>query len=308
MSNLRPGRVDRQEVHEPGSPVPGSDPGGQHRPDEGGGEVRVPPRLQVLDLRDLVDPPGRRAGDCRSVADDPHSGPHDREHQQADPHVAVPGAGVGPRADRRGDRRAHGPSRLQGAQDHEDRSGAGFPGDAGGRRGGLHLGDFIEDKNSPSPVDEVISANLREQTGNVLRSLSPREELVLRMRFGVGEGSEHTLEEVGKSFNVTRERIRQIESKALRKLRHPELGSEAPSVPGRRRVGAARPVGAVFGRSCHSARMSRARMSRARMSRGVTCCAAFCGASSGRSAAPENPLRSVPRRRLQLPFDRHETD
>ncbi len=85
-----------------------------------------------------------------------------------------------------------------------------------------HLGDFIEDKNSPSPVDEVISANLREQTGNVLRSLSPREELVLRMRFGVGEGSEHTLEEVGKSFNVTRERIRQIESKALRKLRHPD--------------------------------------------------------------------------------------
>ena len=85
-----------------------------------------------------------------------------------------------------------------------------------------HLGDFIEDKNSPSPIDEVISANLREQTGNVLRSLSPREELVLRMRFGVGEGSEHTLEEVGKSFNVTRERIRQIESKALRKLRHPD--------------------------------------------------------------------------------------
>jgi len=85
-----------------------------------------------------------------------------------------------------------------------------------------HLGDFIEDKTSPSPVDEVISANLREQTGNVLRSLSPREELVLRMRFGVGEGSEHTLEEVGKSFNVTRERIRQIESKALRKLRHPD--------------------------------------------------------------------------------------
>ncbi len=85
-----------------------------------------------------------------------------------------------------------------------------------------HLGDFIEDKNSPSPIDEVITANLKEQTGNVLRSLSPREELVLRMRFGVGEGSEHTLEEVGKSFNVTRERIRQIESKALRKLRQPD--------------------------------------------------------------------------------------
>jgi RNA polymerase primary sigma factor len=84
-----------------------------------------------------------------------------------------------------------------------------------------HLGDFIEDKNADSPVDSVVGRNLKEQTGNVLKSLTPREELVLRMRFGVGEGSEHTLEEVGRSFNVTRERIRQIESKALRKLRHP---------------------------------------------------------------------------------------
>ncbi len=85
-----------------------------------------------------------------------------------------------------------------------------------------HLGDFIEDKSAVSPVDALIRTNLREQTGSVLRSLTPREELVLRMRFGVGEGSEHTLEEVGKSFNVTRERIRQIESKALRKLRQPQ--------------------------------------------------------------------------------------
>ena len=85
-----------------------------------------------------------------------------------------------------------------------------------------HAGDFIEDRDSPSPVDEVVSANLREQTGNVLRSLSPREELVLRMRFGVGEGTQHTLAEVGKTLSVTRERIRQIESKALRKLRHPD--------------------------------------------------------------------------------------
>ncbi len=84
-----------------------------------------------------------------------------------------------------------------------------------------HLGDFIEDKNALSPIDSVITRNLTDQTGTVLKSLTPREELVLRMRFGVGEGSEHTLEEVGKSFNVTRERIRQIESKALRKLRHP---------------------------------------------------------------------------------------
>ena len=84
-----------------------------------------------------------------------------------------------------------------------------------------HLGDFIEDKNATSPIESVISTNLKEQTRGVLKTLTPREELVLKMRFGVGEGSEHTLEEVGRSFNVTRERIRQIESKALRKLRHP---------------------------------------------------------------------------------------
>jgi RNA polymerase primary sigma factor len=89
-----------------------------------------------------------------------------------------------------------------------------------------HLGDFIEDKSAISPMDSVIFGNLKEQTRGVLKTLTPREELVLKMRFGVGEGSEHTLEEVGKSFNVTRERIRQIESKALRKLRHPSRSSK----------------------------------------------------------------------------------
>jgi len=84
-----------------------------------------------------------------------------------------------------------------------------------------HLGDFIEDKNAVSPIESVIFTNLKDSTRSVLKTLTPREELVLRMRFGVGEDSEHTLEEVGRSFNVTRERIRQIESKALRKLRHP---------------------------------------------------------------------------------------
>ena len=89
-----------------------------------------------------------------------------------------------------------------------------------------HLGDFIEDKNALSPVESVVTRNLKEQTSGVLKTLTPREELVLRMRFGVGEGSEHTLEEVGRSFNVTRERIRQIESKALRKLRHPNRSNK----------------------------------------------------------------------------------
>ena len=83
------------------------------------------------------------------------------------------------------------------------------------------LGDFIEDRQAASPSDAVISLNLKEQTASVLKSLTPREEKVIKMRFGVGDGSEHTLEEVGQNFAVTRERIRQIEAKALRKLRHP---------------------------------------------------------------------------------------
>ena len=84
-----------------------------------------------------------------------------------------------------------------------------------------HLGDFIEDKNIVSPAEAVINLNLKEMTEDVLRTLTPREEKVIKMRFGVGDGSEHTLEEVGQNFAVTRERIRQIEAKALRKLRHP---------------------------------------------------------------------------------------
>ncbi len=84
-----------------------------------------------------------------------------------------------------------------------------------------HLGDFIEDRGVLSPIEAVLVSNLQDQTRRVLKTLTPREEQVLKMRFGVGDGSEHTLEEVGRSFNVTRERIRQIESKALRKLRHP---------------------------------------------------------------------------------------
>jgi len=84
-----------------------------------------------------------------------------------------------------------------------------------------HLGDFIEDKNAVLPVEAAIQANLRETTTRVLSTLTPREERVLRMRFGIGMNTDHTLEEVGQQFNVTRERIRQIEAKALRKLKHP---------------------------------------------------------------------------------------
>jgi RNA polymerase primary sigma factor len=92
-----------------------------------------------------------------------------------------------------------------------------------------HLGDFIEDKSVVSPAEAVINMNLAEQTRRVLKTLTPREEKVLRMRFGIGEKSDHTLEEVGQDFEVTRERIRQIEAKALRKLRHPSRSKQLKS-------------------------------------------------------------------------------
>jgi RNA polymerase primary sigma factor len=90
-----------------------------------------------------------------------------------------------------------------------------------GDEGDSHLGDFIEDKNAILPIDAAIQSNLRETTTRVLASLTPREERVLRMRFGIGMNTENTLAVVGQQFSLTRERIRQIEAKALRKLKHP---------------------------------------------------------------------------------------
>jgi RNA polymerase primary sigma factor len=89
-----------------------------------------------------------------------------------------------------------------------------------------HFGDFIEDKAVASPSDAAIKLNLEEQTASLLKTLTPREERIIKMRFGMEDGSEHTLEEVGNSFAVTRERIRQIEAKALRKLRHPSRSAK----------------------------------------------------------------------------------
>jgi len=94
-----------------------------------------------------------------------------------------------------------------------------------GEEGDSHLGDLIEDKNAILPIDAAIQSNLRETTTRVLASLTPREERIVRMRFGLGMNSDHTLEEVGQQFSVTRERIRQIEAKALRKLKHPSRSS-----------------------------------------------------------------------------------
>jgi RNA polymerase primary sigma factor len=98
-----------------------------------------------------------------------------------------------------------------------------------GEEGESHLGDFIEDKSAQSPVDAAIDARLSEQTRKVLETLTPREQKVLRMRFGIGEKSDHTLEEVGRDFKVTRERIRQIEAKAIEKLQHPSRSKELKS-------------------------------------------------------------------------------
>ncbi len=92
-----------------------------------------------------------------------------------------------------------------------------------------HLGDFIEDVNIESPVDKATAQGLKEATLEILQSLTPREAKVLRMRFGIDMNTDHTLEEVGKQFDVTRERIRQIEAKALRKLRHPSRSEKLRS-------------------------------------------------------------------------------
>ncbi len=92
-----------------------------------------------------------------------------------------------------------------------------------------HLGDFIEDTNVESPIENTVNINLSETVRDVLAGLTPREAKVLRMRFGIDMNTDHTLEEVGKQFDVTRERIRQIEAKALRKLRHPSRSEQLRS-------------------------------------------------------------------------------
>jgi RNA polymerase primary sigma factor len=98
-----------------------------------------------------------------------------------------------------------------------------------GDEDGSHLGDFIEDCNAVLPIDAAIQSNLRETTTRVLASLTPREERVVRMRFGIGIITDHTLAEVGQQFSVSRERIRQIEAKAIRKLKHPSRSRQLRS-------------------------------------------------------------------------------
>ena len=132
-----PGGVDREEVHEPRPAVPGPHPGRQHRPHEGRRQVRLQARLQVLHLRDLVDPPGDHPRHRRPGPHDPHSGPHDRDDEQAHPHQPLPGAGAGTRTVARRDRREDGASSGQGPEGPEAREGADLAGHAHRRRRGL---------------------------------------------------------------------------------------------------------------------------------------------------------------------------
>ena len=183
---------------------------------------KVAPRIQIFHLRDLVDPPGDDARDCRPGSHDPHSRAHDRDDQQTDSHQPPARPGTWPRGHLGRNRQTHGDSGGEGPQDSENRAGTPSRVETPiGEEEDSHLGDFIEDKAVVSPSDAVINLNLKDQTSSVLKTLTPREEKVIKMRFGLDDGSEHTLEEVGQSFAVTRERIRQIEAKALRKLRHP---------------------------------------------------------------------------------------
>jgi RNA polymerase primary sigma factor len=117
----------------------------------------------------------------------------------------------------------------QNPQDTQDRQRADLDGNAGGDDDDSHLGDFIEDNNTLAPADAAVYDSLRNVTADILDSLTPREAKVLRMRFGIEMNTDHTLEEVGKQFDVTRERIRQIEAKALRKLRHPSRSEKLKS-------------------------------------------------------------------------------
>ena len=179
-------------------------------------------RLQVLHLCHLVDPPGHHPRHCRPGAHDPHPGAHDRDDQQADPHQRqlVQELGREPTSEEIAKRMDIPVDKVR--KIREDRAGSPISLETPiGEEEDSHLGDFIEDKAVVSPSDAVINLNLKEQTASVLKSLTPREEKIIKMRFGLDDGSEHTLEEVGQSFAVTRERIRQIEAKALRKLRHP---------------------------------------------------------------------------------------
>ena len=222
--------LDREEVHQPGVAVPGPDPGGQHRVDEGRGQIRHYKRGykfstyatwwirqaitraiadQARTIRipvHMIETINKLIRTSRYLVQELGREPTPEEIAEK---MEMPVDKV-----RKVLKIAKEPISLETPIGEEEDS---------------HLGDFIEDKKIISPADAVINMNLSEQTRKVLATLTPREEKVLRMRFGIGEKSDHTLEEVGQDFEDTRERIRQIEAKALRKLRRPTRSKQLES-------------------------------------------------------------------------------
>ena len=220
-SQPAPGGEHRQALYQPRAAVSGPDPGRQYRPDEGGGKfeyrrgykfstyatwwVRQAITRAIADQARTIRIPvhmietiNKLIRTSRQLVQELGREPTSEELAKR---MELPVSKV-----RKVLRVAQEPISLETPIGEEEES---------------HLGDFIVDQDGISPSDAVINLNLREQTAQVLKTLTPREEKIIKMRFGLEDGSEHTLEEVGQNFAVTRERIRQIEAKALRKLRHP---------------------------------------------------------------------------------------
>ncbi len=214
-----PGRQHRQGLSRPRPLLPRPHPGGQPRPDPRGGEVRLPARVQVLDLRDLVDPPGGHPGDRRQGPDHPHPGSHGREAQQGGAPRAADGAATRTRAPARGDRRGAADERGRGARHPADGADAGRASRSrSARRATRSSATSSRTSRRPSPFDEA-SVNLRHNDiQRALEALPERERKVIELRFGLQGEQPRTLEEVGRAFGVTRERIRQIENNTLKKL------------------------------------------------------------------------------------------
>ena len=212
--------LDREALRGPRDALPRPDPGGEPRPDPRRGEVRPLQGLQVLDVRDVVDPPGDHSRDRRPGADDPDPRPHGRDDQQARAGAAAAPAGPRPRADARGDRQGHGDRRREGPRDPEGLAGAGVAGDADRRGGGLpprrlHRGLRRRGPGRRGVVHPAAGA-ARLGAAHALGAGEEGDRAPVRPR----RRPSRTLEEVGREFGVTRERIRQIESKTLSKLRH----------------------------------------------------------------------------------------
>jgi len=205
----------------------GPDPGRQHRPDPRGREVRLREGLQVLHVRDVVDPAGDHARNRGPGSHDPHPRPHGRDDQPPDPCLPNLAAELGreptveeiAEAMSKGQEQVVTPEKVREIiKVSQEPVSLETP---IGEEEDSHLGDFIEDRGALAPAEAASHQLLKEQVEAVLDSLTGRERRVLQLRFGLEDGRARTLEEVGKEFNVTRERIRQIEAKALRKLRHP---------------------------------------------------------------------------------------